>query len=402
MLLALLVAPAFAQTTLADLERMALSGNPTLAQAEAGVRAAAGRARQAGLYPNPVLGATGDHNTPALDGGSLGGFAEQRIVTGGKLGLARKAGEQDRFVAEEMQKAARLRLLIQVRILFYRGLGEQRLLDVRQQMAALAARTALTLAELNNVGQADRPDLLAAEVDARRADLAVTMALNALERTRRELAALVNQPELPSAMLLGDLEAVPKLDFEAALSRVLNESPELTAARGEADRDALLVKRARAERIPDLRIRGGVRYNREPWEHSSQVSPVVGNEGFFDAGVEIPIFNRNQGAIAAAQAEADRARLAIEHQRLQLRQRFAIAYREYSDASTGAERYRMDLIPKAREAFDLYTGNFRQMAVAYPRVLAAQRSLIQLEDEYVAQLISAWRAAVEIDGLLLE
>ena len=59
------------------------------------------------------------------------------------------------------------------------------------------------------------------------------------------------------------------------------------------------------------------------------------------------------------------------------------------------------MIPKARQAFDMYASNFRNMAVAYPQVLAAQRSLIQLEDDYIAQLITAWLAATEIDGLLV-
>jgi len=381
---------------------MAVAANPGIAYAEAGVRAATGRARQAGLYPNPVLGATGDHNTPALDGGSLGGFAEQRIVAGSKLGLAKTAGDQDRMVAEEMQKAARLRLLTQVRTLFYRGLGEQRLFEVRKEMAELAGRTAQTLAELNNVGQADRPDLLAAQVDARRAELAVTMAQNALDRTWREIAAVVNQPGLARAALQGDLETLPKLDAESALARVLSESPEVRAAQIEADRSGTLVKRARAERIPDVRVRGGVRYNREPLDRSGRASPVVGNEGFFDAGVEIPLFNRNQGSIAAAQAEADQARLGVDRGRLALRQRFAAVYREYSDASAAVAQYQTEMIPKAREAFEMYTGNFRQMAVAYPQVLAAQRTFIQLEDDYVAQLTAAWRAALEIDGLLVE
>ena len=48
----------------------------------------------------------------------------------------------------------------------------------------------------------------------------------------------------------------------------------------------------------------------------------------------------------------------------------------------------------------MYAANFRQMAASYPQVLAAQRSLIQLEDDYVGQLITAWRAAVEMEGLL--
>src|SRR5262245_34991504 len=42
--------------TLADLERMALQANPTLAEAQAAIRAAEGRRVQAGLWPNPVVG----------------------------------------------------------------------------------------------------------------------------------------------------------------------------------------------------------------------------------------------------------------------------------------------------------------------------------------------------------
>src|SRR5207253_8221269 len=45
--------------TLADLQQTAIQNNPTLAQAEALIRSARGRAKQAGLMPNPVIGYEG-------------------------------------------------------------------------------------------------------------------------------------------------------------------------------------------------------------------------------------------------------------------------------------------------------------------------------------------------------
>ena len=45
--------------TLAELEQMALSNNPTLAQAAAEIHAATGRKLQSGLYPNPTVGYLG-------------------------------------------------------------------------------------------------------------------------------------------------------------------------------------------------------------------------------------------------------------------------------------------------------------------------------------------------------
>lgn len=398
LLLGLLALPLAAQTRLADLEQMALA-NPAIAQAAAGTRAAEGRLKQAGLYPNPILGANGEHVTPVIDGGSVGGFVEQRFVTGRKLGLAKQAATQERLSAVEMQNAARLTVLTSIRTLFYRGLGEQRLVDLRKEMADVTARTAQTLAELNNVGQADRPDQLAAEIESGRAQLAVKLAQNALDRTWREIAAVVNQPTMRATALEGDLDAVPRIDPEQKLTEILGNNPDLRAREIEVTRSSAITKRARAENIPDIRFRGGIRYNRELVD-GSVPRRIVGPEGIFDLAVDLPIFNRNQGAIAAAQAEADRARLAVDRQRLDMRSRFAAVFRQYSDAVAASEQYRDELVPKARQAFDMYSGNFRQMAAAYPQVLTAQRNLIQLQDDYIAQLISAWTAAVEIDGLL--
>lgn len=393
---------ASAQTTREDLERMAIEASPALRQSAAQVRAAAGRVRQAGLYPNPMLGFTGDHNTPALDGGSLGGFAEQRFVMGGKLGLDRKVADQDRLGTEEMAKAERLRVIAAIDGLYYRGLGEQRLIEVRTRMAQLTQTTSAASRELANLGQADQPDVFEVEIEAQRAQLAVTMARNALDRTWREIQALVNQPGLKPSTLAGDLEAVGKLDPDSSLSRILTESPELRIAAIAEARSGIGIKRTKASVIPDIVARGGVRYNREL--HLDQIGgPLqqVGPEGYFDVGVSIPIFDRNQGAIQAAEAEQDQARAGVELERQMIRSRFAAVYKEYADAMASIELYRNELLPKARQGFEMYQGNFRQMAAAYPKVLLAQRSLIQMEEEYIAQLTAAWQARVEIDSLLV-
>src|ERR1700691_1119529 len=88
--------------TLVQLQEMALANIPTLAQAKTGVESAAGRLRQARLWPNPTIGYSGDE----IRGGSYGGgeqgvFVQQNVILGGKLGLDRKI-----FAAEGKQAAA--------------------------------------------------------------------------------------------------------------------------------------------------------------------------------------------------------------------------------------------------------------------------------------------------------
>src|SRR5690242_11109443 len=88
--------PVFAQEMrLEDLENIAMEKNPTLLQAEANIKAAQGRAKQAGLYPNPTVGPTGDEISPGpiIRGGEVGAFVQQEIVLGGKLGKSRRTAE---------------------------------------------------------------------------------------------------------------------------------------------------------------------------------------------------------------------------------------------------------------------------------------------------------------------
>lgn len=385
---------------LEDLEQMALRGNPALAQATASVRAAQALRRQAGLYPNPVIGYSADevNRGSVFNYGEHGAFVEQRLLTGGKRTVARRLADQDITLAEANASAQRYRVLNAVRSLYYQALGEQRLLEVRTELAGLARRSAQTTRELANIGQADRPDLLAVEIEAQRIELALVQARNALDRTWRQLSAVTGNPNLRSVALQGNIEELPKLDFESSLARIYEESPELRMAQVGVTRSDLAIQQARTAVIPDIMARGGFHYNRERLETNGR---PVGWQGSAEIGVEIPIFNRNQGNVAAARAEAERSSSAVERTRLELRSRLASVFREYQDALAAIERYRKEMIPSAQRAYELYLTNFRQMAAAYPQVILTQRNLFQLQEDYVMTLINAWQRAVEMQGLLL-
>jgi len=385
---------------LEDLEKMALAGNPSLKQASAAIRAAEGRQQQAGLYPNPIVGYTADEVSrgPIIAGGEHGAFVEQRIVTGGKLGFARKIAEQEAMQTRASAEAQRYRVLNAVRSLFYQALGEQRLVQVRTQLARLAQRAVTTTRELANVGQADRPDVLAVDIEAQRLELGLITARNGLERTWRQLAAVTGNPALRPVPLEGKLEELPKLEFEGALAKIFEASPELKTAEVGASRADLIVRQAKAAVIPDIVARAGLHYNYERLELNQS---RIGWQGSAEVGVALPLFNRNQGARAAAKADAERAQLEVDRTKLALRARLASVYREYQDAAASIERYRTVMIPRAQEAYNLYLNSFRQMAAAYPQVVITQRNLFQLQEDYVAALIGAWQRSIEIQGLLL-
>ena len=392
---------------LEDLESMATQRNPTLAQANAAVRAAEGRRRQAGLFPNPVAGYFLEEFAFRSPGETAeqGVFVEQTIPLGGKLSKARRVFEQEANQAVAQAEAQRLRVHSSIRLLYYETLGAQRLVELRDDLSALAREAVEITKELGNVGQADRPDQLEIEIEAERAEIEFLRAQNDWTRSWKSLAAMIGNPDLPPARLAGNLEdALPELAETQWLDTLLRESPEIRVAQTGVARARAALERARAERIPDLFLRGGLGYNYERFE---PVQPSIagqrkGLEGKLEAGVNIPIFNRNQGGIAAAEAEFAIAERELERVQLMLRSRFAVSMREYRNAQQMVERYRTHMIPRAREAYRTYLTNFRQMAAAYPQVLIAQRTLFQVEVEYARALVELRESVVRVQGFLLE
>ena len=122
-------------------------------------------------------------------------------------------------------------------MLFYQVLADQRLVEVRQTSLLVFADATQTSHQLANVGQADRPDVLQAEVEQQQVNVVVFAFRRRIYSHPGELfAAVVGKPDLPQTRLEGDLEAVPDLNYEEWLATTLRESPEVKLATQEVER----------------------------------------------------------------------------------------------------------------------------------------------------------------------
>jgi outer membrane protein, heavy metal efflux system len=378
---------------LADFEQMALRYNPTLAQAAANVEAARGRAIQSGLYPNPTAGYEGDRMGAAGTAGEMQGlFIDQTIVTAGKLRLNRAKSAQQISQVEAQALAQAYRVRNGVRIRFYRLLAMQRLLDVRADLLKVAEDAASTSEELFNVGAANKPDVLQARIEARQERVALANARARYDVLWKEVAAFVGQPSLPLGHAQGDLEAPGAApDYETALTHLLEASPEMQFARADVARSQLSLKREQVEPIPNLQVHVATGYD---FDSRKAVSSVM-------LGARIPLFDRNQGNIRAAQAELARSQAEVARVEYSLRQRLARTYARYRTASETVEAFRKATLPEAKEAYELYLDSFRKRQAAWPQVLVAQRTYFQLSVEYLGALDELRGAETAILGLLL-
>jgi cobalt-zinc-cadmium efflux system outer membrane protein len=272
-------------------------------------------------------------------------------------------------------------------------------LELRQNLSKLADNAVETSHQLANVGQADAPDVLESEVEAQQAELAVTMAEQNQQRVWKALSAVVGNPRLPLMRLEGKLEDTPPVNADELAEKIISESPAVRIAELGVKRAEATLARAKRESIPDLQIRGGMQQNGELLSEPN--GRPVGLQGFADVGVRIPIFNRNQGNIATAKADVERAKREVERVKLVLRERAATVVQSYTFSQTAVDRYKSQMIPRAQKAYEMYAKRYQEMASAYPQVLIAQRTLMQLEVSYITALETFATSSVSLQSYLL-
>jgi outer membrane protein, heavy metal efflux system len=386
---------------LGDFLAAADRNNPTLQQAAAIVRRSQAEAKQAALYPNPSVGYEGDQiRGGSYGGGEQGGFVEQTIVLGGKLGLRRDIYEQQKRSNEVAAEAQLARVHNDVAQIFYDALSAQQMVAVRGRLLGVARDAVETAHQLANVGQADSPDVLQAEVEAEQSDIDYTAAQRSYLEKFKALAARCGTPSLETAPLDGALDSPPEMDAARVVDSIVQQGPTVREAQQEVAIAQARLKDARREIVPDLQLKAGEQENLE--QLSSDPARKTGAQSFASVGIELPLWNRNQGNVQAAQADLEQARQEIERTRLSLREQAEVLAQNYLSAKTEAERYRTALLPRARHAYELYLDKYRNMAQAYPQVIVSQRTLFELEVRYIDSLDRIWQNAIALENFTLQ
>ncbi|MEE8452328.1 MAG: TolC family protein, partial [Thermoguttaceae bacterium] len=336
--------------TLESLERIALANNPTLVQATARIQAARAHRLQEGLYPNPTLGYLAEEIGNEGSRGQQGGFVRQEIVTAGKLRLRRNVAGHEVVEAEHAYQSQRQRVLADVRAAWYEALVAGQIVQLNRQLSDIADKVVKTAGNLFDAQEVGRVDVLQAEIEVGSTQLKLHEAENRLETTRRQLAIFLGVPDMDLSAMTGRLEDdLPPLDWNDSLQRLKEGSPQLAEARSAVERARCAVARENAERTPNFDVRAAVQYDDAVGDSYASV----------EIGMPLPIFNRNQGNICRAQAQLLGAKKEVERLDLSLQARLATAFGRYRNAQYDADKYAIDILPKAKTSLDLVRSGYR-------------------------------------------
>ncbi len=377
--------------TMDDLIQTGLMNSPAVAQAGARVDALRGRWVQAGLPPNPTVGYVGTELGQDARGGQNGGFAGQEFITGGKLRLDRVTVAREIQRANQQLAATQLRVSTDVRKAAYAVLVAQRRVELAETLTQLSGQAVQASRDLQEAQEIPRAGLLQSELEQQNAAIISQTARNAYSSAWRQLTAIIGS-DLPPQPIAGDVSQLPAmLDWDEQLARVTTTSPEIGAAVADIMRAQSALRRAGVEPIPNITTQFSVQYD-------ESTNYTIGG---VQAGIPLPLWNRNQGGIRQARAEVGEARRNAERVELDLKRRLAEAFQIYATARTQAETYATSILPKAQETFELVQRGYRLGEIGYLDLLTAQRTYSQTNLAYLDALAALWSSYSEIDGLLL-
>ena len=390
-----------------DLVRRALTANGELAAARLEATRARARLRQAGLRPNPIVDF--EQTTGQLTGSS--GESETSIGVALPLeigGRRRRRIElaQAELEATEAEIANRERLLaVEVRALYAEALAALRELETTEGLTNLDLQTVRVVQIRVNEGETAPLELslLQAEVDRLRSRRALVE--GRLRSALIRLKGLVGIPPEEPLRLREELAAftlpAPPTTLDAAVDIALRTRPDLRFARLNEEVAQAGFRLARAGAAPD--VTAFTRYNMSRSSFDDTPVGVLRDKDrtlTFGVSVQLPVFNRNQGAQTEAQVVIEQARGRRQFIESVVRAEVASAYARYEAARAAVTTFELGVIGRSndnirviRAAYDL--GQFR-----ITDLINEQRRVVDAQRDFTEALTEQYRALADLQAAI--
>jgi cobalt-zinc-cadmium efflux system outer membrane protein len=205
--------------------------------------------------------------------------------------------------------------------------------------------------------------------------------------------------------LRGDLTAVVEpLSSVAAVTEVaLRQRPDLRAARAAESLAEAQIEQARATGRLDASLKGKYElmnsgFSQRGFDDAGRLVPINGRFHSVSIGVtlEMPVRNRNQGAIAAALAEKEAATRRREFAELTVKREIAASFTRYVQATRAAEIYRVGVRDQASANLEIVRQTYELGSKTLLDYIAEQRRFIELETVFIDSLLETYLARIDI------
>lgn len=383
------------QDPLFPIFQIVLENNPNVKVAIASIMAAKGNSTQSGLIPNPnaiveIENFGGDDNLSGFDGAEMTFGIEQEIEIAGKRSYRRNVARYGLEIAQQKAYSNILATLADAHFSYVNYVVAQERLKLAEKRMKLSNKT--HEAVKNRVSAAAASEIQHTKVDIEQKIAAIekNKSVENLISAKAQLESILST-EADLITISKEILLVPfNLPDKDELITALDSLPRLEMIKLKRLQARSNVELAKAYRIPNPTIGAGVRHFKES------------NSNAFLAtfSIPIPIFNRNQGDIARAQAEYLSASSEVKLEYLTLKETTEKIYEQMISASYEVNSYREFIIPSAQKAYNQAADGYKSGRFSFLELLDSQRTLYEIQEAHLNSLLKFHQAKAQVDFLL--
>ena len=372
------VEPTASALSLADARRAAFLNNWDLLAAKSDVDVATAQKIVAREFPNPTLSLAAqkinadNHPNSTSAGNDLWNRSYDTITAvnqlfeiGGKRARRRESAAAGFAAAEARLRDAHRLLAAAVARDYLAALLAGENVNILKQSAASLRREAQIAETRLRAGDISKADKMQIEIAAARLELDAQTAEGNAVVARIAVEVLVGIKNPTGAWVPGDtLEQLASLPFLASQVTPGAARPDVQAAEAARRKASADLKLQRAMRIPDPTFL--LQYEHQPPDQPNTVG--------FGVSFPLPLWNRNRGAISAAQAMVDQAAVQAQKVFAQAVADIVTAQISFNAARARWQQYRNELAPKSRQIRETVVFAYENGGASLLDLLLAQRN----------------------------
>ncbi len=379
----------------------ALAREPTLRGARTEVDVARGMRLQAGLRPNPTISFSQQEEPAGMDN-------QTRVEVVWPLDLFRKAGRigvaEREIEATRHEVADRERLLAaEVRETYGKVAAAVRELAVLDELFSSVSKQFALVAARVEQGATPPLERDVLRVDLQRLESERLLQAATVERTLFELKRLLGMTAETPLKIRDTLEQLVRGETDASVpadrASIVEERPDVEAAEARVAVTEAHIDRAEREGRFDVNLFGMYMrmdsgFPQRAFGAGGALEPIRGLFHYVAVGaaITVPLRNRNQGEIAAAQAQRAGAAAELEATRLTAQAEIAAARVRDEHARRAVAIYTSDARALARQNLTVVGQTYELGRATVFDVLAEQRRYLEVERAFTNALREAYEA----------
>ena len=381
--------------TLRDALSLALTRNPDLSSFAWEVRVAEARALQASLPPNPEIRVEiedfgGSGAMSGIDGAQSTISIGQVFLLGEKIKKRVQIASLERDLASWNYQAKRIEVLVEITKRFIDVLAAQHQVQFSEDALKLALLVHDAVTKRIDAGDASPIEATRTHVLLAMSRIEVQRTQQSLHTARYRLAALWGNTTPQFETATGTLEDISSIPTFESFRYLVNQNPQIARWAVETARRQAMVKLADAETIPNIEVGLG-------WRHFNETDDTA---FVAELSLPLPLFDRNQGGVQEtryALMKIDQQRQAVESR---VRTILAVTYQELASTHAETITLRDEVLPAARASFEAIQAAFEQGGGSYLDIIDAQRTLANIQGQYIDALARFHRTVADVECLI--